>query len=108
MQYDDVAALFDSYGRARVKRTLQDLIDADSDAYTQAGDKAFSVLIASLEATAQQINPELDIQLAVIASFDPFGRPAQDRQVERLQGHEAEHDRKAQEPDRRRDPDHPA
>ena len=27
-------------------------------------DKAFSVLIASLEATAEQINPDLDIQLA--------------------------------------------
>ena len=41
-----------------------DLIDADSTAYTEAGDKAFSVLIASLEATAAQINPDLDISLA--------------------------------------------
>lgn len=41
-----------------------DLVDAESDAYREAGDRAFSVLIASLEATAEQINPELDIQLA--------------------------------------------
>ena len=73
--HDDAIDRLCAVGRAYVELAVEhpghcavifrhDLVDADSDAYQQAGDRAFSVLIASLEATAEQINPALDIQLA--------------------------------------------
>ncbi|MEM9467838.1 MAG: TetR/AcrR family transcriptional regulator [Actinomycetota bacterium] len=73
--HDDAVDRLCAVGRAYVELAVKhpghcaiifrhDLIDADSDAYAQAGDKAFGVLIAALEATAEQVNPELDIQLA--------------------------------------------
>ncbi|MEM9522063.1 MAG: TetR/AcrR family transcriptional regulator [Actinomycetota bacterium] len=41
-----------------------DLVDADDADYQEAGDHAFGVLMASIEAAAEAINPDLDVQLA--------------------------------------------
>jgi AcrR family transcriptional regulator len=73
--HDDAVDRLCAVGRAYVELAVRhpghcaiifrhDLIDADSTAYTEASARAFAVLIEALDATAEQINPELDIQLA--------------------------------------------
>ena len=79
-RHDDAIDRLCAVGRAYVELAVShpghcavvfrhDLVDADSTDYQEAGDKAFGVLIESLVAVADQINPDLDIQLAATACW---------------------------------------
>ncbi len=78
--HDDAVDRLCAVGRAYVELAVSnpghcavifrhDLIDADDPAYQEAGERAFGVLIASLEAIAEQLNPDLDIRLAATACW---------------------------------------
>ena len=78
--HDDAIDRLCAVGRAYVELAVKhpghcaiifrhDLIDAESEAYAEAGDKAFSVLTGALEATAAQVNPDLDIRVAAITCW---------------------------------------
>ena len=79
-RHDDAVDRLCAVGRAYVELAVEhpghcavifrhDLIDADSAAYAEAGDKAFGVLTASLEAVAAQVNPDLDIDVAAMTCW---------------------------------------